>query len=577
MGIRCKKESISNLVMSAKHVKKEEVSSGKPKHAAKAVPAAPAAPAVSADAVKPATADASTKSGKPAKAKPKNKAEEKAKVAAEVETANGANGSRDFFSSDAAAYDMPHSRGKLKIVGIVLGAIVALVAALYLAGAVFFMSHFLPGTNINGVDVSWKTPDEMRGKIAATLDDYQLEITGYGCELTIPGKEISYGLDPDQDMLAYVNPWTWPIELFTHAGKSATFAVSYNKQKVAELLDETLAVCNETATDPVDAHLAYDEATDAVVVAPEQAGTKLDKKQVLTDVDAALRLVHTRLELTERDLVAPAVFATDGSLKNAADQVNALSHVNVTLTLGGYPALKINRGNLLDWIVYDDNRNISLNEEAVELWAQEMADKLNTYGTEHTYTRPDGKEITVSGGPAFGWKLDTAALTDMIVAAVHDSAQGEIAIPCESEGAYYNMETGAEWTRYIDIDLAEQHAYFFDEDGSILWESDIISGNVNYSTRNTPTGVYYITRKATNERLRTYEEGKEKPNESTVAYWMPFIGNVYALHDAPWQPDFGGTMYRDGYGSHGCVNLPPSKAAELYNIVDVGTVVVVHW
>ena len=378
-------------------------------------------------------------------------------------------------------------------------------------------------------------------------------------------------------MLAYVNPWTWPIELFTHAGKSATFAVSYNKQKVAELLDETLAVCNETATDPVDAHLAYDEATDAVVVAPEQAGTKLDKKQVLTDVDAALRLVHTRLELTERDLVAPAVFATDGSLKNAADQVNALSHVNVTLTLGGYPALKINRGNLLDWIVYDDNRNISLNEEAVELWAQEMADKLNTYGTEHTYTRPDGKEITVSGGPAFGWKLDTAALTDMIVAAVHDSAQGEIAIPCESEGAYYNMETGAEWTRYIDIDLAEQHAYFFDEDGSILWESDIISGNVNYSTRNTPTGVYYITRKATNERLRTYEEGKEKPNESTVAYWMPFIGNVYALHDAPWQPDFGGTMYRDGYGSHGCVNLPPSKAAELYNIVDVGTVVVVHW
>ena len=162
MGIRCNKESISNLVMSAKHVKKEEASSEKPKHAAKAAPAAPAAPAVSADAVKPATADASMKSGKSAKVKAKNKAEGKTKVAAEVETANGANGSQDFFSSDAAAYDMPHSRGKLKIVGIVLGVIVALVAALYFAGAVFFMSHFLPSTNINGVDVSWKTPDEMR-------------------------------------------------------------------------------------------------------------------------------------------------------------------------------------------------------------------------------------------------------------------------------------------------------------------------------------------------------------------------------------------------------------------------------
>ena len=36
-------------------------------------------------------------------------------------------------------------------------------------------------------------------------------------------------------------------------------------------------------------------------------------------------------------------------------------------------------------------------------------------------------------------------------------------------------------------------------------------------------------------------------------------------------------MYANGYGSHGCVNLPPYAAAELFGIVEIGDVVVSHW
>ena len=39
--------------------------------------------------------------------------------------------------------------------------------------------------------------------------------------------------------------------------------------------------------------------------------------------------------------------------------------------------------------------------------------------------------------------------------------------------------------------------------------------------------------------------------------------------------DMGCTIYKYS-GSHGCVNLPPSKAAELYGLISVGTIVVVH-
>lgn len=49
-------------------------------------------------------------------------------------------------------------------------------------------------------------------------------------------------------------------------------------------------------------------------------------------------------------------------------------------------------------------------------------------------------------------------------------------------------------------------------------------------------------------KLTGYENG-QKIYESTVQYWMPFDGNAIGLHDADWQPDFGGTMYKDGYGA----------------------------
>ncbi|MBQ3466630.1 MAG: L,D-transpeptidase, partial [Firmicutes bacterium] len=42
-----------------------------------------------------------------------------------------------------------------------------------------------------------------------------------------------------------------------------------------------------------------------------------------------------------------------------------------------------------------------------------------------------------------------------------------------------------------------------------------------------------------------------------------------------WRSNFGGDIYKYS-GSHGCVNLPTNKAPELYNLISVGTVVIIH-
>lgn len=58
---------------------------------------------------------------------------------------------------------------------------------------------------------------------------------------------------------------------------------------------------------------------------------------------------------------------------------------------------------------------------------------------------------------------------------------------------------------------------------------------------------------------------------------MPFKGNSVGLHDASWQSAFGGQRYASGYGSHGCINLPTGAAGDLYGLIEVGDVVVVHY
>ena len=73
------------------------------------------------------------------------------------------------------------------------------------------------------------------------------------------------------------------------------------------------------------------------------------------------------------------------------------------------------------------------------------------------------------------------------------------------------------------------------------------------------------------------KEGKIKDYEEEVKYWMPFVGNSVGFHDATWQPSFGGDMYAQGYGSHGCVNLSYSAAESLYSIIQPNDVVVVHY
>ena len=103
------------------------------------------------------------------------------------------------------------------------------------------------------------------------------------------------------------------------------------------------------------------------------------------------------------------------------------------------------------------------------------------------------------------------------------------------------------------------------KDGKLLCQGECVTGLAG--VMDTPKGAYSIYKMAKDYTLR----GKNLDGTSyaqPVSYWMPFYEG-YGLHDATWQPSFGGTAYMTR-GSHGCVNLPLSLAKTIFNRAYVG-------
>ncbi len=122
--------------------------------------------------------------------------------------------------------------------------------------------------------------------------------------------------------------------------------------------------------------------------------------------------------------------------------------------------------------------------------------------------------------------------------------------------------------RVVFIDKSELKLWII-ENRKALQSTLIMLGKDGFDT---PIGSYRIYSKEQNVTLGGPSYGYEAP----VKYWMPFRGGI-GLHDANWRPysDFGNTKVRPKYGSHSCVNLPPNITPTIYNLVQIGTLVII--
>ena len=117
---------------------------------------------------------------------------------------------------------------------------------------------------------------------------------------------------------------------------------------------------------------------------------------------------------------------------------------------------------------------------------------------------------------------------------------------------------------YIDVNIQNQMLTYF-VNGVPMLATPCVTGGPG---RGTPVGVFQINSCIPGKYLTgpTWHVWVDR--------WMRFAGNC-GIHDATWRRQFGGDIYKHN-GSHGCVNIPHDVALQLYNMVGIGTVVIVH-
>ena len=124
------------------------------------------------------------------------------------------------------------------------------------------------------------------------------------------------------------------------------------------------------------------------------------------------------------------------------------------------------------------------------------------------------------------------------------------------------------------MDLTYQKMYYY-ENGQLLLETDIVSGMADADPP-TPTipGAYSIWDKEKDATLVGVNQQRGTDYEQPVSYWLPFDDTGQGIHDANWQGSFGGDVYNYA-GSQGCINTPPHVMEQLFNMVSVGTPVII--
>ena len=460
-----------------------------------------------------------------------------------------------------------------KTAAIVAGIIIGVLVLIYVGFAIFFSSHFMFFTKINGTDFSLKSVSQVEAYMKQQVADYVLTLKeSDGGSEKISGSDISLVYVPGEQLEKLAkkqNNFLGSTSLWNHPKITSEIGVEYDKDALAKITEGLECLKPENQTVSVDAHPEFQN--DKFVVVPEVVGTQIDTEKFNEAVTKAINGFKPTLDLFKTGCYILPRFVSDSQeVVAATDAMNSYLGANVTYDFN--PATEVVDASVISqWVTVDADMNVTFNEEAVRAFIQSLADKYDTKGKPRTFTTATGNTVNVTGG-SYGWKIDQEAEYNALIANIQNAETVTREPNYASRAASH--EGNDVGSTYAEVDLSNQMMYFV-QNGQVVLQSGIVTGNPNKGN-GTPQGVYSLAYKALDQVLR----GTKKPDgtyeyETPVKFWMPFNGGI-GFHDATWQSSFGGSRYQTN-GSHGCVNLPYDVAAQLYNLITAGTPVVCHY
>lgn len=451
------------------------------------------------------------------------------------------------------------------LVGGIVAAIV-LIGGIYSGVAYSYKDKFIPGTSVDGLDISGKTVSEAADEMNNRYTNSTYVIKEDGKEITkVTGEDL--GMKPDfSNYLVNLNnnqsKLTWGVSNFNDSQKKdSPEGIAIDEKKYKSHFDP-IEFNDGEREKPVDAKIVFKEEN--LVIEPEKVGNTLDLEKVDKTIKEGIKKGLTEIDI-KSCYVQPKLKKDDKNLKKALDEMNKMSDREIVYRISGKDAI-VPKESIASWLTYDEKGNVTLNEDALYEYVLLLNSQHSTMGKERDFNGTLSGPIKVKGG-IYGWSIDADKESKELKEEFLNS-NGKIERVPVTKGVGFNKDSDTIETDYVEIDLSNQYMWLY-KGGELVLETPVVTGNPN-TGHTTPAGVFYIWSKETNRILRGADYA------TPVSYWLPIDWTGVGIHDANWQPSFGGGAYLYR-GSHGCINTPMGAVSQLYNNVEVGIPVVVHY
>lgn len=443
--------------------------------------------------------------------------------------------------------------------------IIIIVVTVYFAGVVYYKSHFFKGTNVYGTDVSqMEVQDFEEGLSAYSLKIIQKDKDGMEFEEEFSSDALGLMVSSTDELVKIIdgqNEWLWPLQHNDVYGGKPSF-IGCDQDKINEVVKSLSNMQEENITKPKNAYISGYKKGKGYEIVSETQGNELDAPAVIKAVESAVKGLKTEINCEELGLYKkPSVSSGDKKLNKTLNKLNKYTSTDITYEFGSNTEV-LDGDTINKWLSVKKGR-VKIDENEVSEFVASIRRKYDTIFRPRKFKTSYGETITIAGGD-YGWWMNTSQEIKELTMLIKKGKQGK-RTPCYYQTAdrYGKRDYG---DTYVEVNLTAQHVILY-KDGKMVLETDCVTGN---SARgfDTPAGVYGITYKQRDATLNG-------ENYSTpVSYWMPFNKNI-GLHDAGWRSSFGGELYKTS-GSHGCVNLPPEKARQIYDVIQTGTPVICY-
>ncbi|NLG04825.1 MAG: L,D-transpeptidase [Clostridia bacterium] len=460
-----------------------------------------------------------------------------------------------------------------KITAFVIGGILILGIIIYASLAIYYSSGFLYGTWINNYYCTGLTAENAELLILNDEQPYTLTLfEENGTSEVISGDQFDFSTDylsGLEDIKRKQNVYYWGYYLLNP---------QYYEVKPEYLFDESklLAQVEQLNCFKLEAYnqnqkLEISKTADGYKLVDQKVNT-IDQAKVKQLILEAVAKGERELSLIDHDCYEAYQYTDEEkSILELWEKIDRLQNSKLVLK-DGKIELTLEGTEAASWLVkegkdflLDENGALVLDQEKLEEFLKKEELLFNSSGASRVWQRPnDGKIITINT-KGKKYEVDTKQELDEInkaLSAGHTMTRKPFYAKVGEPRSEINMGN-----TYIEVDMAEQKLYYY-KDRELILTSDTVTGNTSRGN-GTPEAVCEIYFMQKNRTLRGADYA------SFVHYWIAVKGRI-GIHDATWRDKFGGDIYKTN-GSHGCINLPKENAAKLYEMVETGIPVILHY